>query len=1429
MAKYVRIFFFSLFFPVFISAQYDNPSIPINRDFASSTSSPKGQTSTGQAGQGIKFEHISVEQGLSNAEVHDILQDDQGFMWFATKEGLNKYDGYKFTTYLHDPTDSTSLGSNNLTSLYEDPSGNLWISTIKGGLNKYIRETDNFISYKPQPDKPGNIISDVLQQTAGFNYNGKAVLWVGTQYGLNKLDLSTQKFKYYPHTQKGFPYTYIESLVVDSSGLVWMGCTEGGLYKFDPASELFTNYQHDPKNPYSISSSSIVSLWLDRSGILWIGTTEGLNKFDPEKERFIRYQPDPQNPRSLSQKFLVAIYEDGAGNLWVGTATGGLNKFDPEMDQFRHYKFDPANPNSLSDNTVTCIYQDKSDVLWVGTWNGISKSDPGKVPFSNYVQIAGNRNSLNDNYITSILESDYGENKILWIGTKTGGLNKLDRKSGIFTHYMHDPGNPKSIPGNTISALFEDRTGILWIGTWGQGLIKYDSAGEQFTQYINQTEYPVNIGNNIIRTIFEDKEGILWIGTQSGGLFKFDRNTGQFKAVGYKTQIMHIYEDKSGQLWIAATSGLKKLDRDTEQFISYWHNPDDPNSISSNGILSIHEDKRGTLWFGTAGGGLNKYNPVSGKFVSYTSNDGLPNDVINGILEDTQGNIWLSTNNGLARFNPQKETFRNYDVSDGLSGNQFYTGAFFRSKNGEMFFGSTKGLIAFYPDRLKDNPHIPEIVISGFQIFNKPVALKTVNKDEQIDLYTLPKPISFLQEIEISYKENIFTFEFAALDFRSPQKNQYAYKMDGVDPDWVFTDASRRFATYTNLDPGEYTFRVRGSNNDGIWNDEGTSIKVIILPPWWKTNWAYFSYFVLFILLFYFLRHYELKRQRLKQELKMEHQHAETLAEVDKMKSRFFANISHEFRTPLTLILGPVKQMLAGEFIGNFKEQYNIIIRNGERLLKLINQLLELSKVEAGEMKLQVGEIDIIKYLKGMVLSFSSLAERKKIILNLNIKNKEIIGFIDNDKFEKIITNLLSNAFKFTPQSGMVEVAILMTPLPSASPLIKSRKTGLQGGTRGVQISITNSGPGIPAHQLDKIFDRFYQAPMGQTDDNYKKDSEGSGIGLALTKELVEVCHGKISVSSIPEKTTTFDVILPVNKESFKEDEIVKELETADRRQEIEKQIPIDNKKIMSKSDSSSRPPVSGFRSPVILIVEDNPDVTNYISSFMEKDYRIITAENGKIGFKKTLDKYPDLIISDVMMPEMDGFELCQKIKSDERISHIPIILLTAKADLDSKIDGLEYGADDYVTKPFEARELQIRSKNLIEQRRKLREKFSLLIDIKPEDIAASSMDEQLLQRLLAVFEDHIEEPEFSIEQLANEIGMSRMHLNRKIQAITNLTTSDFIRTLRLQRAAKLLRNASGTVSEIAYKVGFNNLSYFSRAFRKHFGKLPSDFSPTEK
>jgi len=610
------------------------------------------------------------------------------------------------------------------------------------------------------------------------------------------------------------------------------------------------------------------------------------------------------------------------------------------------------------------------------------------------------------------------------------------------TSFQHEPGNKNSLNNNFVNSIYEDRSGILWIGNFVGGLHKFNPRTGLFKRYLSNPDDSNSLRCNSILSIIEDKTGDLWIGTQTGGVNKYDPQTEKFKLIGRRRQISKIYPDRSGDLWFASMGGLIKYNQETEEITTYDSNPTDSHSISNRHVSSIHESVSGDIWVGTQGGGLNQFDRNTEKFTHYSVEDGLASNFVLGILEDEQNNLWLSTNKGLSKFNTKTKEIRNYNRHDGLISEQFSEGAYYKSKKGEMFFGTSDGLITFYPDQIMDNPEIPSVYITDFHVFNKPVPLKSDMKDNT-GLYALPQNITTLSEIELSYEENIFSFEFAALDYHSPLKNQYAYKMENVDPDWVFTDATRRFATYTNLDPGNYIFQVKASNNNGIWNEEGTSITIIITPPWWKTNWAYSTYLILFALTLYALRTYDKKRQ----------------------------NLKHDLELPLTLILGPVKHLLSGEFSGNLKDLYRMIVRNGERLLQLINQLLDLSKLESGRMTLQVAKTDLVKFIKGFVLSFLSLAESKKISLKFNVKDDLTMGYVDQDKLEKIITNLLSNAFKFTPVDGTIVVNVKRhppeSPLDRGDESVSPLKKGDKGGC--IEMTVTNTGPGIPQSQLENM------------------------------------------------------------------------------------------------------------------------------------------------------------------------------------------------------------------------------------------------------------------------------------------------------------------------------------------------------------------------
>ena len=896
----------------------------------------------------------------------------------------------------------------------------------------------------------------------------------------------------------------------------------------------------------------------------------------------------------------------------------------------------------------------------------------------------------------------------------------MTETSEKFFTYKYDPLNPDGITDNMITSIAEDKSGALWIGTNFNGLIRFEKESGRFKHFKYDPDKPNSISSNVIGTLYFDNSGILWIGAGVGGLDAYD-----------------LQKDK---------------------FVNYKNDPANPNSISANTVSTIYEDKNGTFWIGTTNGGLNKFNKENGQFRHFKMEDGLASDDVNQIIEDDHGNLWISTSNGLSKFNPQTENFRNYDVEDGLQSIELGAGC--KSKTGELIF-SGDGFIIFHPDSIKDNAHIPPVYITDFYLFNKPVP---IGYDSLNGRTILSNSIIECEEIELNYDDKVFSFEFAALDFHAPNKNKYTYKMEGFDNDWTFVDASYRLITYTNLDPGEYIFRVKGSNNDGLWNEAVTSLKIIILPPWYQTTWAYLIYFLFIGSIIYFGWKEKLRRIRVRNEFEMSKFEAQKLHEVDEIKSRFFTNISHEFRTPLTLILGPVKQIIGRIKDDKTKNDLSLVHKNANKLLELVNQLLDISKLESGNMKLQTVPQNIVPLVKALTSSFASFAERKQITLKFNSTENEIIVCVDRDKFEKIITNILSNAFKFTPEGGRIEITI-------------NREDNY------LIVSVSDTGIGIPKEKMSKIFDRFYQV-----DGSYTREQEGTGIGLSLTKELVELHKGKIDVESEAGKGSTFRISLPLGKDHLKPEEICKadkEYEKEKEKQEFYNEI---EKKVENKIDVEL---LEKDLLPLLLIVEDNYDVRFYIKDNLNKEYRVLEAVDGEDGWNKSIEHIPDLIVSDVMMPKMDGFKLCEKLKTDERTSHIPIILLTAKAAKEDKLEGFETGADDYIMKPFEPDELRARIKNLIEQRKRLHEHFQKKGMLELNDKKITSVDKKFLIKALEVIHRNISDNSFTVEKFADSLAVSRSLLHKKVVALTGEPPREFIRRIRLKKAAELMRRDS--------------------------------------
>jgi signal transduction histidine kinase/DNA-binding response OmpR family regulator len=986
--------------------------------------------------------------------------------------------------------------------------------------------------------------------------------------------------------------------------------------------------------------------------------------------------------------------------------------------------------------------------LWIGTLTGLSRFNPISETFTNFY-------------------------------TQNGLYRRVDSDNGTVEHvaYHHIPGDSSSIPGNYLHIIFEDSSGRLWIGCQQAMPCYYDRENDCFIHLVDDPGNP----------------------------FPSDHKP-------------YIFHETSNNALIAAAFGAYKIippftriskhaikASDVVEII-----PVEPVNIILTGSFVSCMDSRGTVWFGSHNMGLFKWvddslpdNRSKGKWTIYTEMDGLAGNTIMRIEEDLNGNLWIGTLTGLSRFNPISETFTNFYTQNGLPSNTFLkSGA--RSPTGELFFGTTAGLVSFYPNSIKLNTSIPPVRITSFKVHNQEV----IPGEGSI----LNRSIQFTDEMHLSHNLNTFTIGFAVLNYIEPERNQHKYMLEGLDEDWVFSGL-RNNITYANLKPGNYVFRATGSNNDGVWNEEGVALSIRVMAPPWLKWWAYLIYGLILTGIILLYRHYLHSRAKLKTDLEVQRVEKEKVLEIEQMKSQFFTNISHEFRTPLSLILGPINdiQKRQDKLEEGDRTLLSIMKRNAGRLQQLINQLLDLSKLEKGKEKLQVQKGDLSVFIRSFVLSFLSLAETGQINYHYDIPNTSGTIYYDADKIEKILTNLVSNAFKFTPEGGEIKIGL------------KYKSEGKKNEPSLAEIFVFDSGKGIPPEQIDKIFDRFYQISSSDT-----REKEGTGIGLSLTKELVDIYRGEIRVDSKPGKGSKFIVTLPVSRDLFEADEIIpapsgKQGKVETSRGEI---LEIPDYDGVYQPDTK---PESAKGQPVILIVEDNEDLRKYISRNLLHDYQIHEAENGKQGISQAIKTIPDVVITDVMMPEMDGMEMCRNMREDERTSHIPIIMLTAKADRQSKLAGLEMGADDYIIKPFDANELHSKVKNLIVRQNKMRERFNRAFFMNKEEIEVKNADRRFIQKAQEILNAEISNPNFDIDRFSQRLGISRMQLYRKLKGLANQSPSEFIRNLRLKYSIFLLDEGYENITQIALHVGFNSPSYYSMCFRKLYGISPKEYTTGKK
>jgi ligand-binding sensor domain-containing protein/DNA-binding response OmpR family regulator len=1339
--------------------------------------------------QPLSFSRITVDNGLPQNTVMTIMQDKTGFIWFGTNDGLCKYNGIDFKIYKHTLDDEGSLGNNQINKVYEDHKGNIWVGTFNG-LNLYNRNNDTFVRCLFPGKKTRYNIQTILEDQHGN-------LWIGCQKGLYLLSASDIASKKTILKKSSITDLSVQSLMMDDRKRLWLG-GKHGLTIFDPVSHQTISLNVIIKQWPGIEGEIKVMV-RDSKNNYWIGTESmGLFSLNLNTGTYKHYT---QNT-GLSSNTVRTVSEGVDGNIWIGTKTG-LNILHPITSAIQKYFSIAQEPHSLSKNSIRSIIQDNEGNVWLGTYNGgVSVTYKNDKVFNKLEEKAWNKPGLDGGVVNTMTQETDGS---FWIGTDDGGLNQISEDLKHINSFY--PGDRKSEMNamNAIKAL-ADNGNTIWVGT-GSGLFLFDKKSHRFIRK-DILEKPRN--PELIQKFVFLKDGpVLWIATSYSGLYRIEREKVVKHYVWRKDQPngllygpLTALAKTANKIWIGTQSeGISCLDIDNGNITNYIH--EQPKGISDNGIVSlaaIGED----LWIGTKSG-LEYFSQATKKSYKIGNREQSLDGTVYSMRLDYRKQLWISTNKGLyklsfkykgANFNPTNFSLSNYTVEDGLPSNEFAPNASLTARNGELMFGSIRGLVKFQPEQIKANRNIPNVVLTDFELLGKevPSGKRSLTNGQNIEV---------LKKISLHYNNSTFSIRYAALNFINATKNTFAYKMEGPNgDDWHYIE-NQRVVTFSNLDPGNYRFQVKAANNDGIWNNAPKYLDIEILPPWWQTRYAYFGYFLLLIGLLYLYNMYTRHTAALKAQLRFQANSLQKDQELAQEKINFFMNVSHEIKTPLTLVLAPIDKLLQKRPDAvTLTQNLSLMQRNGERLLRMVNQMLGIQKFHEGEKSLKISKGNIASLIGEILVSFESLADLKRVNINYKHPEEEQIGWFDAEKLETILYNILSNAIKFSYYGGSVTIeGIIENSYPN----------------RQLKLGITDRGCGITPDKLPLLFKRFYHQ---KTPDN---NIEGSGLGLAYSKTLANLHHGDIAVESLPGTKdnpghTTFWLRIPIDETAYSKDSI-------DTEQEI-------------KESKNLKPDLSeGMRAEIVrqqgkeklqmLIAEDNLELANFIKGCFSDLFEVIIESNGELAHQTALKVDPDIIISDVMMPGMSGIELCTALKSDIRTSHIPVILLTARDSLGSKIEGLETGADDYVTKPFEISLLDARVWNLIGSRQQLRLRYQKHFLLEPSQVIVGNIDQEFLSKALKIVEKYIDQPNFTVDELSAEMAMGRATFTRKIKALTNQTPLEFMRGIRLKRAFQLLSSGKYPVSEVAYMVGFMDINYFRKCYKELFNATPREHTST--
>ena len=1313
------------------------------------------------------FENYTVSNGLLDEKIHCVFQDSKGWIWLGTDYGAYRFDGYSFTSF--DLNDELSIVLSNalIRVIYEAPQGIIWIGTDFQGLFRYD-VANNILEQFKDKGFTHNSVWDILA-------DDKQNLWLGTEGGLNYFNTSTKQIEqtYTVTNNQRMPGNWVRKLFFDHKKELWVG-TNKGIAIVDTQGKIINSYLSDTR--FNNRENEVWEIYQDNSGTIWIGTyLGGLLYCDDSTRNFRKFELDKVNNRTVTVR---SIIQDNKGDLWFGTR-GGLYFMNLFNHQLKHYQNEQNNNFSLIHNSVLDLFIDKKGDLWVGTRNGLSFLNFDKQSFG-YLMASENKwNTLNNGEIYVFWEDNQQR---LWMGTESGGINIFDPSQDRIAYLTVNEG----LSGNCVKAICPDNYGNILIGTYLGGLDMYHPKTGKVTIFKHNQDDPGSICDNEVWAIVKDSKSRIWVGT-SKGIDLYNDKTQTFEHFGNKYGIgwvAMIYEDRKHNFWLYAP--------DVEQVVVVKNNQQVIRlDIQSRAMC---EDIDGNYWLATLGQGLIKLNQQFEKLEQYSVNDGISNNILNGVVNINNVHLWISSNNGLSRFNLETKEIKNYFSTDGLLNNKFNYGAFYKISGNVLAFGGNRGVDFIYLDKINRNDYIPPIVLTSLKVFNR--------KIEQSKGGILTKHISETKKIVLRHDQNMFSFDFAALNYANSFKNKYKYKLEGFDKDWNDIGTSR-VATYTNIEQGEYVFKVIGSNNDNVFNEQGVELTLIILPPFWKTWWFRLLAIVFLALFFALILLMIRNREKLKQELVYERRAARKIQEVDRLKHQFFMNISHEIRTPLSLIIGPVDKLLDQKNTDEvILKNLQIIKRNTTNLKRLVNQLLDYRKLETGNLKLELRKGNLRSFVEEIVESFRASADDKEINLEFNAFQPSIFFWFDADKVEKIMNNLLSNALKYTPEKGHVSVSISMVftnDIEETNLLIPPLDTESVSIEKFVKIRVSDTGIGIAPENITRIFDRFRRVEQLEPE-----QVQGTGIGLALTKELTKLHLGHLEVKSKPGKGSRFSVYLPLDEKG--------DIDPEPHTDEMDMNEPHQPERIVKNTQLMA------------LVVDDNPDLREFIKTHFTPEYVILEAKNGKEAWDMALEKIPDIIIADVMMPVMDGNELCKRLKHDERTSHIPVIMLSALTSAENQLAGIDAGADDYITKPFDVGLLKAKVDNLLSIRKALRERYSKEMVLKPTDIILASPDEKFLKRLISVIEKNISKEFLDVEFLSQNMDVSRTQLYRKIGALTDMTPKEFVKEIRMKRAAQLIVQNKLNISEVTYEVGFSDISYFRKCFREKFGMSASEY-----